>query len=52
MIIILKNPIITFGVQKKKSIEKLTRKKKVFQVTKRFVLFFFLSLDPSYFQTS
>jgi hypothetical protein len=43
---------IIFKVQRKISNEKITRKKKVFQLIKHGFLFFFFSLDPSYFQTS
>jgi len=41
---------IIFEVQKKRSNEKKTKKKKNLLTYK--TLFFFLSLDPSYFQTS
>jgi len=41
---------IIFEVQRKRSNEKITRKKKNLLTYK--TLFFFLSLDPSYFQTS
>ncbi len=42
---------IIFEVQKKLDHEKITRKKKVFQLIKTFFFPFFFG-DPSYFQTS
>jgi hypothetical protein len=43
---------IIFEVQRKKSNEKITRKKKTFQLAKHKFFFFSFSLDPPYFQTS
>jgi hypothetical protein len=43
---------IIFEVQRKKSNEKLTRKKKTFQLTKHELFIFPFSSDPSFFQTS
>jgi hypothetical protein len=43
---------IIFEMQKKISNEKITRKKKAFQLAELFFFFLVFSLDPSYFQTS
>jgi hypothetical protein len=43
---------IIFEVQRKKSNEKINKKKKNFSTCKTQIFFFSFSLDPPYFQTS